>query len=84
MSPDLFDRQAGLPPSGEPSCDLVGAVAESRLRADCVLAEVDRSLALRAQDVTCERDRHRAGRCSMTPLLDLCSQVEEPGVAAFK
>src|SRR5690242_2497157 len=83
-SADLFDRKGGLPPGGEPSCDLCCAVAESRLGADGVLAEIDRSLALGAEDVTRERDGHCAERCSGTPPLNLGSQVQKPGLAAFK
>jgi hypothetical protein len=83
-SANLFDRQGSLPPGGEPSCDLCCAAAKSRLRADGVLAEINRSFALGAEGVTRERDGHCAGRCSKTPPLSLRPQVQKPGLAAFK
>jgi hypothetical protein len=49
-----------------------------------VLAEVDRPLALRAEDVARQRDRHRTRRRSVTPPLEFSAKVEQPDVTSLE
>lgn len=73
---DLLDGKAGALPGDEAAGDLGGTVAQRRLRAHRVLAEVDSVLPFGLDQVTRERYWDRAGRCPVAPPFDLRAQVK--------
>ena len=73
---DLLDWKASLLPRGEAARDLGRPAAQGRLRADGVLAEVDRTGPLRTCHVLGERYRSRPRRGSVAATLDLGPQIE--------
>jgi hypothetical protein len=73
---DILDWKASLLPCGEAARDLCRPVAQGRLRAYGVLAEVDGGGALRICDVLGKRDRSRPRRGSVPTTLDPGPQIE--------
>jgi hypothetical protein len=81
---DLLNRQVGALPCGEPAGDFGGSSAQRQLRTHRVLAQIDRALTLRVEQVPWQGNGNRARRSAVTPALVLRAQVQQPRIATLQ